>query len=49
MDVVNLLGDLRKQPFYNGQILRVRHFEGRPAQTAPLEVLLERVPRLAGD
>jgi hypothetical protein len=48
MNVDDLLNNLRQQPFYRGQILRVRNYDGHPAQTAPLPILLERVPRLDG-
>jgi len=47
MDPESLLSALRSQPFYKGQILRVRHTVGQPPQSCSLDDFFERVPRLA--
>lgn len=42
----SLIVGLRNQPFYRGQILRVRHLEGRPPQSCGVEEFFERIPHL---
>lgn len=42
----DLLCELRQQPFYRGQILRVRDLPGKPATGFALSSLYERLPQL---
>ena len=39
---------LRQEPFYMGQILRVRRFQGTDAEICPIGLLLKNIPRLEG-